>query len=55
MTIADQSARDRIANDLGTTLLIATHNQSLVDRFEHPCLHLSSGELRVERARKRSA
>jgi cell division transport system ATP-binding protein len=42
-------------NKLGTTLLIATHNKSLVDRFEHPCLHLAAGELRVERARKRSA
>jgi cell division transport system ATP-binding protein len=42
-------------NKLGTTLLIATHNQGLVDRFDHPHLHLANGELRTERARKRSA
>ncbi len=42
-------------NKLGTTLLIATHNQSLVDRFDHPLLHLANGELSTERARQRSA
>jgi cell division transport system ATP-binding protein len=41
-------------NKLGTTLVIATHNQSLVGRFDHPSLHLSNGELRVERAPNRS-
>jgi cell division transport system ATP-binding protein len=41
-------------NKLGTTLVIATHNRSLVERFEHPCLLLADGELRTERARKRS-
>ncbi|HLJ22442.1 MAG TPA: cell division ATP-binding protein FtsE [Stellaceae bacterium] len=41
-------------NKLGTTLVIATHNRNLVERFEHPCLHLADGELRTERARKRS-
>ena len=41
-------------NKLGTTLVIATHNQSLVERFDHPHLHLSNGELRTERVRKRS-
>ena len=41
-------------NKLGTTLVIATHNRGLVERFEHPCLHLADGELRTERARKRS-
>ena len=30
---------------LGTTVLIATHNEALVRRFKHPRLHLSAGEL----------
>ena len=42
-------------NRLGTTLVIATHNRSLVDRFDHPTLHLADGELTTERPRKRSA
>jgi len=41
-------------NKLGTTLVIATHNRSLVDSFDHPNLHLANGELHTERARKRS-
>jgi len=41
-------------NKLGTTLVIATHNQSLVGRFDHPHLHLENGELHTERARARS-
>jgi len=36
-------------NKLGTTLLIATHSESLVERFEHPRLHLAAGMLRLER------
>jgi cell division transport system ATP-binding protein len=32
-------------NRLGTTILIATHNDSLVARFNHPELHLLDGEL----------
>ena len=42
-------------NRLGTTLVIATHNRSLVDSFDHPHLHLENGELHTERAPKRSA
>lgn len=30
-------------NKLGTTILIATHNESLVSRFGHPCLHIEKG------------
>ena len=30
---------------MGTTVLVATHNQALVDRFNHPSLHLSAGLL----------
>ncbi|HLI12267.1 MAG TPA: cell division ATP-binding protein FtsE [Alphaproteobacteria bacterium] len=33
-------------NKLGTTIVIATHNEHLVKRFPHPCLHLERGELR---------
>ncbi|HUN46183.1 MAG TPA: cell division ATP-binding protein FtsE [Stellaceae bacterium] len=41
-------------NKLGTTLVIATHSEGLVERFEHPRLHLERGELRVERWRPRA-
>jgi cell division transport system ATP-binding protein len=34
-------------NKLGTTIVIATHNETLVGRFPHPRLHLESGSLRV--------
>lgn len=30
---------------LGTTVIIATHNESLIHRFSHPCLHLENGSL----------
>jgi len=36
-------------NRLGTTLVIASHNESLVERFEHSRLHLEGGALRLER------
>ena len=32
-------------NRHGTTVLIATHNENLMDRFDHPRLHLGGGEL----------
>ena len=35
-------------NKVGTTVLIATHNDALVARFDHPRLHLSRGELVTE-------
>lgn len=34
-------------NRLGTTVMIATHNESLIGRFDHPRLHLEGGELTV--------
>lgn len=34
-------------NRLGTTLVIATHNQSLVRQFNKPQLHLSNGDLEI--------
>ncbi|MEM7169856.1 MAG: cell division ATP-binding protein FtsE [Pseudomonadota bacterium] len=36
-------------NKLGTTVIIATHNESLVAQFAHPVLRLASGRLTVER------
>ncbi len=32
-------------NRLGTTILIATHNETLMNHFNHPRLHLADGEL----------
>ncbi len=34
-------------NKLGTTVLIATHNENLVSRLRHPRLHLEQGHLRL--------
>jgi cell division transport system ATP-binding protein len=36
-------------NRLGTTVVIATHNEALAKRFGHPCLRLEAGELDVKR------
>lgn len=38
-------------NKLGTTIVIATHNESLVSRFEHPVLRMGEGDVRIERPR----
>ncbi len=35
-------------NKIGTTVLVATHNENLVSRFEHPMMHLEDGELTFE-------
>lgn len=34
-------------NRMGTTVVIATHNKSLIARFSHPVMHLEDGELTV--------
>lgn len=34
-------------NKLGTTLVIATHNQSLVRQFNKPQIHLTNGEVEI--------
>jgi cell division transport system ATP-binding protein len=34
-------------NKIGTTVVVATHNQSLVSAFSYPRLHLEDGELEV--------
>ena len=36
-------------NKLGTTIIIATHNEALVSRFDHPEMHLSDGVLTIKR------
>jgi len=36
-------------NKLGTTIVIATHNEALIDRFNHPQLRLEGGVLTVPR------
>jgi cell division transport system ATP-binding protein len=36
-------------NRMGTTIVIATHNQSLISRFSHPVLHMEQGKLTVKR------
>ncbi|MFQ5939431.1 MAG: cell division ATP-binding protein FtsE [Alphaproteobacteria bacterium] len=36
-------------NKLGTTIVIATHNEALIDRFNYPQLHLEGGVLTVPR------
>jgi cell division transport system ATP-binding protein len=40
-------------NKLGTTVVIATHNEALVTRFGHPRLHLDKGGLKTVHARER--
>ena len=40
-------------NKLGTTVVIATHNEALVTRFGHPRLHLETGGLTTVHARER--
>ncbi len=34
-------------NKLGTTVVIATHSETMIARFAHPRLHLDSGQLRL--------
>jgi len=37
-------------NRLGTTIVVATHNEALLERFKHPRLHLVDGHLMQEGA-----
>src|SRR5258708_11923197 len=39
-------------NKMGTSVVIATHNDALVARFKHPELHLESGQLYAVPARR---
>ncbi|MBR7158715.1 MAG: cell division ATP-binding protein FtsE [Alphaproteobacteria bacterium] len=34
-------------NKIGTTVVIATHNEGLIERFPFPRIHLSSGRLKI--------
>ena len=36
-------------NKTGTTIVIATHNNALVEKFGHPVLQLDDGELTIQR------
>ena len=38
-------------NRMGTTIVIATHNQAIIDKFGHPRLVLEKGGLRTEEPR----
>ncbi len=40
---------------MGTTLVVATHNQGLVDQFGHPQLHLNNGTVEVIPGTKKAA
>lgn len=39
-------------NRMGTTILIATHNQQLIDHFPHDCMVLHKGHLAIEKSTK---
>ncbi len=38
-------------NKLGTTIVIATHNETLVDKLKHPCLRLDEGRISMRPGR----
>ena len=42
-------------NRLGTTVVIATHNENLIRDFQYPCIHLKNHGLRVLAAGERGA
>jgi cell division transport system ATP-binding protein len=42
-------------NKMGTTVVVATHNESLITRFQHPVLHLDKGELTVRQKLRAAA
>jgi cell division transport system ATP-binding protein len=37
-------------NRMGTTVVIATHSEALISRFQHPVLHLEDGVLTTRQA-----
>lgn len=39
-------------NKMGTTIVIATHDQHLIDKFKHPRLTLDEGHLTIEKHKK---
>ncbi|MBI1300348.1 MAG: ATP-binding cassette domain-containing protein [Alphaproteobacteria bacterium] len=38
-------------NRMGTTIVIATHNASIIEQFGHPCLRLTQGTIHQEKPR----
>lgn len=42
-------------NRMGTTIVVATHNQSLVEQFGHPQLHLENGSVKIIPGKKKAA
>ncbi|MBI3514694.1 MAG: cell division ATP-binding protein FtsE [Proteobacteria bacterium] len=42
-------------NKMGTTIVVATHNERLISRFDHPALHLDRGELVVRQPARTAA
>src|SRR5277367_6453593 len=42
-------------NKMGTTVVVATHNESLIARFQHPALHLDKGELTLRQPLRAAA
>jgi cell division transport system ATP-binding protein len=42
-------------NKMGTTIVIATHNESLISRFEYPVLRLSDGKVWETRPQRRGS
>ena len=34
-------------NKTGTTVIIATHNQKLIEKLDHPVMELTDGELKI--------
>jgi cell division transport system ATP-binding protein len=39
-------------NKIGTTVVVATHSEQLIQRFDHPRLHLEAGELTLRQPAK---
>ncbi len=42
-------------NKLGTTVVIATHNENLIRDFKYPCIHLKNHGLRIIKAGERGS
>jgi cell division transport system ATP-binding protein len=42
-------------NRMGTTMVVATHNEGLVEQFGHPQLHLGGGSVQVLQGSKKAA
>ena len=36
-------------NKIGTTVVLATHDRTIIERYKHPVLHIEQGTLSVRR------